>query len=214
MIPSFLRQSQIVPVMLAASAFYFCASVASSQDRPAATSAAKQRADVLEAVQRGDNAAILELGKLGDTSAIPLLTKLAEGPDTGFRGAAANARMALARLGDRKEFDGIVKEAHSDDPAVQYHAIGKLEYVASPAAMEALIGLLDDMTFRTSKDYKPNERGQMPQDKVIFVSPSYAAMQALARIAPSPPVPPGTEPQPEHVPLWRKWWAQTGSKLR
>src|SRR4029453_97141 len=113
------------------------ASVALGQDRPAATGAAKQRADVLEAVQRGDNAAILELGKLGDTSAIQLLNKLAEGPDTGFRGAAANARMVLARLGDRKEFDGIVKEAHSDDPAAQHHPRGSLEYGPTPQAEEA-----------------------------------------------------------------------------
>jgi hypothetical protein len=171
---------------------------------------AKRLQELLQAAERGDRQAILELGSLGDKSAIPVLNRIAGQPDR-FHEAAASAHMALAKLGVQSEFDLIVKDLHSDDPAVQYNAVQKLEYIASPQAIRTLIGLLDDSKWRTGKSVR-GPHGEPPQDKLIYVPQSYAAMQALARIVPNPPVPPGTEPADALIPVWRKWWVDVGSK--
>jgi HEAT repeat protein len=166
----------------------------------------------MEASEHGDRRAILELGRLGDKSAIPFLSRIAQQPDKQFHSAAANARMALAKLGLQSEFDGIVNELRSDDPAEQHNAVQKLEYINGPQAIRTLIGLLEYTEWRVGKRVLgPN--GEPPKDKLIYVPQSYAAMQALARIVPNPPVQPGTEPTDALVPVWRKWWADVGSKM-
>jgi HEAT repeat protein len=172
---------------------------------------ARRLRQLTRAAERGDTQAILNLGTLGDKSSIPLLTPIAAQPDTGFHSAPANARMALAKMGVEAEFDRIVKELQSEDPAIQYNAVQKLEYVRGTKAIKVLIGLLSDNKWRVSQA-DPGPHGEPPLDKVFYEPQSFAAMQALARIVRYPPVPRSREPKEADAILWQKWWAEVGNK--
>lgn len=170
---------------------------------------------LMQRIENGDNNAILELGSLGDRSAIPYLQKLLTSQKH-FGSASSNAQMALAKLGEKTQFAEILNELKSDDPAVQDNAVKKLTYVGGYESIRALINLLDDSAWREMKGFDPNRRGpkgEAPQGDVAFLPLGYMAMLALSQIAPNPPVPAGTAPKAEHIPLWRKWWADVGSKL-
>jgi HEAT repeat protein len=57
---------------------------------------------------------------------------------------AANARMALARLGDAQALSELTKDLASSSPRIRYEALDQLRYVGSPRLIPYAKRLLDD----------------------------------------------------------------------
>lgn len=176
--------------------------------------AMERKNQLIKKVENGDQKAILELGSLGDKSVVPVLRGiLSRASHRNYGGEAANAQMALAKLGEKQQLKEILAEFDSDDPALQDDAIKKLTYVGGNESVRALVKLLDDKQWRKGKD-GAGPKGEPPMDKV-FYSPRYIlAMKALAQIVPNPPVPPQSEPTEKDLPKWREWWKQNQDKYQ
>ena len=167
--------------------------------------------------ESGDRQAILQMGSLGDQSAVPYLQKIREDSSEGFGSASSYAQMALAKLGVKKELDEILKEANSDDPAIQQAAVKKLGYIGGRDAIGALVGLLDQNKYRSMKGFDPNRRGpngERPQGREVFPPLNLDAMRALSQIVSSPPVDPRATPTEADVATWRRWYEANKDKLR
>lgn len=155
--------------------------------------------------QQGDPDVVLWFGETGDVSRRELLRNLTLRPGA----SASQARMALARLGDRVEFDRIVSELESSDPWEQTDAIRKLGYVGGREATEVLIGLVDQESWRVS--HQPSAEGTEPIDVVLHEPLGLLAMNALRDTIPNPPA---NEPAiPAHAQLWKRWWSENQNAL-
>src|ERR1043166_965506 len=84
---------------------------------------------LIQAAKAGDPTKILEMGSLGDRSAVPYLQEVVHSRHRYFGSPAANAQMALAKLGEQKQWGEILRELHSDEPTEQDHAVEKLSYI-------------------------------------------------------------------------------------
>jgi len=178
------------------------------------TNAAKSNKDeIIKKIEEGDRNAVLELGSTGDQTIIPYLQKLLENPNKVFGGVAANAQMALAKLGQKKQMDEILVELESNDPSLQDNAIKKLIYVANNEAIKALAKLLDDNKWRKGPDWV-GPKGERAMDKVFYSPRSELAMKALSQIVQNPPTSPPIEPTEEHLQEWREWWAKNKDRYK
>lgn len=163
-----------------------------------------QVAEMIDQVKEGNTPAILQMGKRGDKSAVPFLRTLVQQPNKNFDSVAANAQMALAKLGEEEQLNEILREAEGDDLAVQYIAISrKLPYVGGPKVVGVLVRLLDDTDYH-SVFGKAGPNGELP-NRVVYEPPSFLAMKALAQIVPNPPVNPQVQPTEAHIQIWREW---------
>jgi hypothetical protein len=179
--------------------------------------AAPSMTQLLDAAERGDQEAILQLGTRGEAdraATVALLNRIRSSwANKNYGSPSACAQMALAKLGDNDAMSEILAELAGDEPGVQDNAIKKLTYVASPAAIEVLIGLLDDDKPRKMKEWSGSS-GEKPQGKILYYPINVMAMEALAEIIPNPVVIPGqrTPPTKEHIQQWREWWSENKGK--
>lgn len=198
-------------LILVASAFSFV-SVTQAQGKKV-----ERLTGVVERVQKNDAKAILEFGEDGDKSVIPMLREELLKKDKRFGGAASNAQMALAKLGEKKQLDEILAENDSDDPVTQDHAIEKLAYVGGKEAIVKLGSLLSDDQYRSMKGFDPNKRGprgEQPQGDVVFLPRSELATKALSRIVPNAPTQSKKKPSKEDIQKWRDWWKTNKQKYQ
>ncbi len=176
------------------------------------------RQSTIQAAEKGNANAILELGRSGNSSVIPTLKELRTRETNKAMGSVSSrAQMALARLGDAEAMSEILTEMKSDDPTVQDNAIRKLVYVSNDEAIRNLIALLDDAGPRKMKEYDPEQRGphgEIPQGKIIYLPINVMAMKALAEIVPNPVIASGKEPTQEEIQLWLEWWKLNRNKNR
>ena len=192
---------------------------ASAQEAPRS----QESADLARRAKSGSRPAILEAGKLGDKSLIPELEAIANpsGPSHVTYDADVSdfARMALARLGVRKEFERIASNLTSEDPDMLRLTIWQLEYIGDKRAISALISLLEDTKPRPARQIAgPN--GERPIDARRGVIKSFSAMDALTRMAPNPPIRSDRAANDKEkrtpewmIPIWKRWWETVGSKL-
>lgn len=169
--------------------------------------------ELIKNIEGGNKNAILELGSIGDQSVIPFLEKLLQSPNKNFGGVAANAQMALAKLGRKEQLDEILAELNSEDWGLQDHAIKKLAYVGGNESVKALVKLLDDRKWRKGKEWS-GPKGERAMDKVFYSPRSDLAMKALAQIVPNPPIDSTVEPTEEHLQKWRVWWKNNKHKYK
>lgn len=165
-----------------------------------------------ERAQKNDSKAVLELGEEGDGSVVQMLRELRKKGEKHFGAPGANAQMALAKLGEKKEFDEIVGELNSEDPRTQDNAIEKLTYIGGPKAIKALCPLLQMDKTRRPKWNMP-VGGVNPKGKVFYASLGVMAARALAKIVDSPPVPPKEIPSNEDLSKWKAWWESNRAKF-
>lgn len=155
---------------------------------------------------------ILEIGRKGDKSKIAQLRKLKAGKDKSLRGAAANAQMALARMGEKREMDEILAEAKDDDPEVKLNSVKKLGYVRNKAAVQALALQLDDTKLKR-KSFKDKD-GKSRVGHVIFGAPAFEAIKELSDIAPDGPKIDKDNPTEDDVKRWKEWWKTNKQKYQ
>ncbi len=87
------------------------------------------------------NAALI-LGRMDDAGAVPFIAKQ-KGAE-GDRVAAAQMRLALARLEDGEDRKELLARLSHDNPKVRYDAVADLEYVGRPELAAELLPLLAD----------------------------------------------------------------------
>ena len=167
---------------------------------------------LIQKAHKGDNSAILKIGREGDESLIPTLKLIKQSSSNrNFGSVYCNAQMAMAKLGDKESMAEIVAELDNDDPMFQNHAIAKLAYVGNAKAIEMLLSLLRNDSPRTMKGYDPSNRGpdgELPQGKIIYLPVNIIAMKALAEIIPNPIVTLGKEPTQIEIKQWLEWWKE------
>ena len=134
------------------------------------------------------------------------------GKDKSLRGAAANAQMALARLGEKREMDEILAESKSDDPEVTLASVKKHGYVRSKAAVQALVLQLDDTKLKRKSQRGPD--GKIRTGHVIFGAPAFEAAKELADIAPDGPQTSKDNPTEDDVKRWKEWWKTNKQKYQ
>ena len=156
-------------------------------------------AEMLSRVRQGDRDVILRLGEMGDVAQMDLLRTI----------DSPAARMALARLGDRAEFDRIVAELRDTDMWVQSDAVEKLAYIGGRDAVDVLEGLLDETSWRV--DQPPPIGDLQPIDAVLHSPLSLLAMNALREIVPNPPV--NEDATGAHVSIWKQWLSENRDSI-
>jgi hypothetical protein len=155
---------------------------------------------------------VLEWGNKKDRTKVQNLRRLKARREKHRHSLAANAQMALAKVGERAEMDEIIAETKSNDPAVQAYAIEKLSYVGNNEAIRNLIGLLDDMRIRRGLPEKGAD-GKMHDSDVGFGPPSYAAIKALIKLIPGGPRLKGKYPSKDDAAAWKTWWSANKEKF-
>ncbi len=156
-------------------------------------------AEMLSRVRQGDRDVILRLGEMGDVAQMDLLRTI----------DSPAARMALARLGDRAEFDRIVAELRDTDMWVQSDAVEKLAYIGGRDAVDVLEALLDETGWRV--DQMPSMGDLQPIDAVLHSPLSLLAMNALREIVPNPPV--NEDATGAHVSIWKQWLSENRDSI-
>jgi hypothetical protein len=199
------------------SAFLMMPTTAAFGQEAISPSKSKIRIDqLLRKAVKHDKYAILELGNSGDVSAIPHLQKLLERRSKFFSSAAGAAHAALAKLGQKQQFDEILKQVDSDEPAIQQDAINKLTYIANNEAIRALFKIISTSQHRKPRVFgnKPGPHGEMPDD--IFIADPLAiwAMDALSKIVPDTPPVPKRKYSDDDFKRWQAWWEQNKDKYQ
>jgi len=171
--------------------------------------------DLQKRISQGEHKAILEMGDIGDKSLVAYLRRLSlESRWKGDERVKSNIQMALAKLGEQKEFDEIVNQLKNKDPHVQYAAVRKLVYIGGNKSIRILVALLDETKWRAVGD--PDARGpngELPQDRVGYSPLNEDAMRALSELVPNPPVNyKEGRPKQSDVPKWKDWWGTNKSK--
>lgn len=167
--------------------------------------------ELKERAKKNDYKALLELGQQGDRSVIPMLREFKQREERHFGGASASAQMALAKLGETKEFAEILAELKDEDPGTQDRAIEKLAYIGGPKAIKALGRLLGEHQTRRPKWNIP-PAGTQVKGKVFFAPLGWMAAKALSQIVEHPPTPPKELPSKDDMVKWREWWQANKAK--
>lgn len=147
----------------------------------------------------------LDLGK----KSIPALEKLAdignpvagdkEWPTSLLGSVRGNAQVILAKAGDRKEFEKIVKEL--DQPGVYQDAIRKFQYISTRDAFEVLLKSLTLNSFPKDRYYAPDGTLHLVGEKL-----QKDVLAALSEMVVSPPLPPDVAATDANMEKWREWW--------
>lgn len=156
---------------------------------------------------------IREAGEKKDRSKIQQLRRIKAKREKTRHSEAYDAQVSLAKMGEKAEIDEIIAETKSDDPAVQFEAIKKLEYVGNKQAVRALIDLLGDMRIRRGLPEKGPD-GKMRESDVGFGPPSYSSMKALKKLIPEGPGFKGKHPTKADADAWKEWWKTNKQKYQ
>lgn len=150
----------------------------------------------------GFDMAIVDLGGIGDQRALPGIQKLRTMgyPYHGYVGTKAPViwlrhdyvEMALAELGDAKQFDIIL---HQVSPYSYQPGIFKLQIIGGGRSVKALI------------------------DSTSSISPAYVAytkplLSTLSRMVQNPPLPADAPPTLENIQKWKDWWNKNKDTAR
>lgn len=161
---------------------------------------------LLGELKNGNPKAALELGRSGDISVIPTLKAYAELNEPQNQGVAEAARLALAKLGERKYFEEVLSEFKQDvDVRKKAEAVKKLGYIGTKECIKDLAEYIDTpLVIPPLGDSKTHI--SVPLKQII--------LETLGETVPNPPVKKKAGFfNNEDVAKWKKWWQENKSKF-
>lgn len=130
-------------------------------------------------IANGDHEAILDAGSSGDERFVPALHKVIRRYAESNKAAGYDARLALAKLGDKDALEAVLCEVHSGNPYIQTRAlVKKLPYIGGWFAISTLAEFLPDRP--------ENHRGTAEGD-TTFGSLMHVSVTILRELLPSGP---------------------------
>lgn len=194
--------------------------------------AAEARDTVIEPllmrIKNGDREAALEIGRLNNSQIVPALRELLKieqlrkrfpqeelleklkGQRSYYGSMDGNLRMALAKLGDDEEFQGIVNSLSDQSPMVQEDSVKMLLYIAGAKSVRVLMGIVtsDHPRFQEARFMKEvNAKGETVESDVMFGPLALSAIDAVQELIKETP---GRRRKGEfytgYIARWRQWW--------